>query len=147
MDDNGILWFGKRLCVPEDRIVRELILREAHESTYSIHTGSTKMYLDLKEKYWWYGLKRDVAEYVALCDTCQRVKAEHQRPVGLLQLMKIPEWEWEEVGMDLIVGLPHTQKGYDSIWVIVDRLTKVTHFIPLRLSIVDQSWLNCIWKR
>ena len=73
------------------------------------------MYLDLKEKYWWYGLKRDVAEYVAICDTCQRVKAEHQRPIGLLQLMKIPEWKWEEVGMDFIVGLPRTQRGYDSI--------------------------------
>jgi hypothetical protein len=76
-DDNGTLWFGKRLCVPEDKTIREAILREAHESAYSIHPGSTKMYLDLREKYWWYGLKRDVAEYVALCDTCQRVKAEH----------------------------------------------------------------------
>ena len=66
------------------------------------------MYLDLKEKSWLYGLKRDVAEYVALCDTCHRVKAEHQRPAGLLQPMKIPEWKWEEVGMDFIVGLPRT---------------------------------------
>jgi hypothetical protein len=86
-DDNGTLWFGKRLCVPEDKAIREAILREAHESAYSIYPGSTKMYLDLKEKYWWYGLKRDVAEYVALCDTYQRVKAEHQRPAGLLQPM------------------------------------------------------------
>ena len=88
------------------------------------------MYFDLK-KYWWYGLKRDVAEYVALCDTCQRVKAEHPRPTGLLQLMKIPKWKWEEVGIDFIVGLPRTQRGYDLIWVIVDWLTKVAHFIPL----------------
>jgi hypothetical protein len=70
LDDKGTLWFGKRLCVPEDKAIREVILREAHESAYSIHPGSTKMYMDLKEKYWWYGLKRDVAEYVALCDTC-----------------------------------------------------------------------------
>jgi hypothetical protein len=92
-DDNGTLWFGKRLCVPEDKNIRGAILREAHESAYSIHPGSTKMYLDLKEKYWWYGLKRDVAEYVALCDTCQRVKAEHKRPAGLLEPMQIPEWK------------------------------------------------------
>ena len=92
------------------------------------------MYLDLKEKYWWYGLKKDVAEYVAICDTCQRVKAEHQRLAGLLQPMKIPEWKWEEVGMDFIVGLPRTQKGYDSIWVIVDRLTKVAHFLPVKTT-------------
>jgi hypothetical protein len=92
-DDNGTLWFGKILCVPEDKTIRKTILSEAHESAYSIHPGSTKMYLDLREKYWWYGLKRDVAEYVALCDTCQRVKAEHQRPAGLLQPMQIPEWK------------------------------------------------------
>jgi hypothetical protein len=133
-DDKGTLWFGKRLCVPEDKTIRKEILSEAHESAYSIHPRSTKMYLDLREKYWWYGLKRDVAEYVALCDTCQRVKAEHQRPAGLLQPMQIPEWKWEEVGMDFIVGLPRNQKGYDSIWVIVDRLTKVAHFLPVRTT-------------
>jgi hypothetical protein len=77
--------------VPEIEHLLQLILREAHDSAYSIHPGSTKMYQDLKEKYWWYGLKRDVATYVALCDVCQRVKAEHQRPVGLLQHLKVPE--------------------------------------------------------
>ena len=110
IDDNGTFWFGKRICVPKVKAIRDMILREAHESAYSIHPGSTKMYLDLKDKYWWYGLKRDIAEYVALRDTCQRVKAEHQRPAGLLQSFKIPEWKWEEVGMDFIVGLPHTQR-------------------------------------
>jgi hypothetical protein len=84
-DESGTLWFGNRICVPAVKSVRGAILREAHESAYSIHPGSTKMYLDLKERYWWYGMKRDVAEYVALCDVCQRVKAEHQRPAGLLQ--------------------------------------------------------------
>jgi hypothetical protein len=93
IDENGTLWFGKRICVPEVKAIREIILREAHESAYSIHPGSTKIYLDLKEKYWWYGLKRDVEEYVALCDTYQKVKAKHQRPVGLLKPMKIPEWK------------------------------------------------------
>jgi hypothetical protein len=68
------------------------------------------MYQDLKASYWWYGMKRDLAKYIALCDTCQRVKEEHQCPVGLLQPMKVPEWKWEEIGMDLIVGLPRTQK-------------------------------------
>jgi hypothetical protein len=92
------------------------------------------MYKDLKTRYWWYGMKRDIAEYVSLCDTCQRVKAEHQRPTGLLQPLKIPERKWEEIGMDFIVGLPCTQAGYDSIWVIVDRLTKVAHFIPVKTT-------------
>jgi hypothetical protein len=73
-------------------------------------------------------------EYVSLCDTCQRVKEEHQRPIGLLQSLKIPNWKWEEIGMDFIVGLPCTQAGYDSIWVIVDWLTKVAHFIPVKTT-------------
>jgi hypothetical protein len=92
------------------------------------------MYKDLKTHYWWYGIKRDIAEYVSLCDTWQRVKAEHQRPAGLLQPLKIPEWKWEEIEMDFIVGLRRTQAGYDSIWVIVDRLTKDTHFIPVKMT-------------
>jgi hypothetical protein len=91
------------------------------------------MYQDLKKRYWWYGMKRDVAAHVALCDVCQRVKAEHQRPAGL-QPLKLPEWKWEEIGMDFIVGLPCTRDGYDSIWVIVDHLTKVAHFIPVKTT-------------
>jgi hypothetical protein len=79
-------------------------------------------------------LKRDVATHVALCDVCQRVKAEHQRPTGLLQPLKVPEWKWEEIGMDFIVGLPRTRDGYDSIWVIVERLTKVAHFLPVKTT-------------
>jgi hypothetical protein len=102
-DEQGTVWFKKRICVPEIEHLRQHILREAHDSAYSIHPRSTKMYQDLKEKYWWYGLKRDVATYVALCDVCQQVKAEHQRPACLLQPLKIPEWKWEEIGMDFIV--------------------------------------------
>jgi hypothetical protein len=80
VDDQGTLWYKKSLCVPEIKEIRELILREAHDFAYSIHPGSTKMYHDLKSRYWWYGMKRTIAEYVALCCNCQRVKAERQRP-------------------------------------------------------------------
>ncbi|WVZ84539.1 hypothetical protein U9M48_031565 [Paspalum notatum var. saurae] len=125
-DEQGTLWYKNRICVPNADSIRKLILSEAHDMTYSIHPGSTKMYYDLKERFWWYGMKRAVAEYVAICDTCQRVKAEHQRPAGLLQPLKVLEWKWEEITMDFIVGLPRTQKGYNSIWVVVDRLTKFT---------------------
>jgi hypothetical protein len=92
------------------------------------------MYHDLKSRYWWYGMKRDIAKYVALCDNCQRVKVERQKPAGLLQPLKIPKWKWEEISMCFIVGLPKTQSGYDSIWVIVDRLSKVAHFIPVKTT-------------
>jgi hypothetical protein len=134
-DEQGTVWFRKRICVPDVDHLREKILQETHDSAYSIHPGSTKMYQDLRKIYWWYGIKRDVAAHVALCDVCQRVKAEHQRPAGLLQPLKVPEWKWEEISMDFIMGLPHTRGGYDSIWVIVDRLTKVAHFI---------SWVMCL---
>jgi hypothetical protein len=133
-DEQGTVWFKDRMCVPDIESLRETILKEAHDSDYSIDPGSTKMYQDLKRKYWWYGLKRDVAAHVAMCDVCQRVKVEHQRPAGLLHPLKIPEWKWEEIGMDFITGLPRTQKGYDAIWVIVDRLTKVAHFIPVKTT-------------
>jgi hypothetical protein len=104
-----------------------------------------KMYQDLKRKYWWYGLKRDVAAHVIMCDGCQRVKAEHQRPIGLLYPLKIPKWKWEEIGMDFITGLPHTSKGYDSIWVIMDSLTKVAHFILLKTTYKGSQLVEYIW--
>jgi hypothetical protein len=133
-DAEGVVWFKDRLCVPDIKSIRELILKEAHETAYSIHPCSEKMYQDLKKRFWWYGMKREITEYVAVCDSCQRIKAEHQRPAGLLQPLQIPQWKWDEIGMDFIVGLPRTRTGYDSIWVVVDRLTKAVHFIPVKTT-------------
>nr|AAS90689.2 putative polyprotein [Oryza sativa Japonica Group] len=133
-DEHGTIWLGERLCVPDDKELKDLILTEAHQTQYSIHPGSTKMYQDLKEKFWWVSMRREIAEFVALCDVCQRVKAEHQRPAGLLQPLQIPEWKWEEIGMDFIIGLPWTSSGHDSIWIVMDRLTKVAHFIPVHTT-------------
>ncbi|KAJ9547511.1 hypothetical protein OSB04_020054 [Centaurea solstitialis] len=111
---------------------RKMIMDEAHQSRYSIHPGSDKMYKGLKEHYWWPGMKKDIATYVSKCLTCARIKAEHQKPSGLLQQPKIPEWKWERISMDFVTKLPKTKKGHDSIWVIVDRLTKSAHFLPIR---------------
>ncbi|WVZ50768.1 hypothetical protein U9M48_001993 [Paspalum notatum var. saurae] len=105
-------------------------MTEAHCTKYSIHPGSTKMYQDLKKLFWWRRMKRDIAEFVAKCDTCNRIKVEKQRPAGLMKPLEIPMCKWEKITMDFIVGLPRTPKGNDSIWVIVDRLTKTAHFIP-----------------
>jgi transposase InsO family protein len=133
-DEQGTIWFKDRICVREIDSLRETILKETHDLDYSIHRRSTKMYQDLKQKYWWYGLKRDVVAHVAMCDVSQRVKAEHKRSAELLYPLKIPEWKWKEIGMDFITGLPHTSKGYDLIWVIVDRLTNVAHSIPVKTN-------------
>jgi hypothetical protein len=89
-EDAGAVWFKDRLCVPNIKSIWELILKEAHETAYSINPGSEKMYQDLKKRFWWYGMKREIAEYVDVCDSCQRIKAEHQKPAGLLQPLQIP---------------------------------------------------------
>ncbi|KAD4982217.1 hypothetical protein E3N88_18888 [Mikania micrantha] len=111
---------------------RTTILDEAHKSRYSIHPGADKMYKDLRDFYWWPGMKRNVLEYVDRCLTCLKVKAEHQRPSGLLQQPEIPMWKWDQISMDFITKLPRTSRNHDSIWVIVDRLTKSAHFLPIR---------------
>ena len=79
-------------------------------------------------------MKKDVAEFVSRCLICQQVKAKHQRPSGLLQSLPIPQWKWEKITMDFVVGLPHFHSGYDTIWVIVDRSTKSAHFLPMKNS-------------
>ncbi|XP_071683495.1 uncharacterized protein [Lolium perenne] len=146
-DEQGIVWFGKRICVANDPELRKLIFQEAHETKYSIHPGNTKMYMDLKERFWWNNMKRDIAEYIAKCDVCSRVKAEHQKPAGLLQPLKVPEWKWDQIGMDFITGLPRTKSGYDSIWVIVDRLTKVAHFVPVKTTYTSAKLADIYMKR
>ncbi|GJS57738.1 putative nucleotidyltransferase, ribonuclease H [Tanacetum coccineum] len=125
-------WLGTKLCVPEDPTLREALMTEAHSSPFSIHPGSTKMYHDLKQHFWWSGMKRDVATFVSKCLTCQQVKIEHQRASGLLQPLEIPVWKWDEISMDFVTGLPRTQRKHDAIWVVVDRLTKSAHFLPIR---------------
>ncbi|GJR71486.1 putative reverse transcriptase domain-containing protein [Tanacetum coccineum] len=130
-DDGGIYFFD-HIWIPSVGGVRKLIMDEAHTSRYSIHPGADKMYHDLRDLYWWPGMKRDIAEYVSKCLTCSKIKAEHQKPSGLLQQPEIPEWKWEKITMDLVTKLPRSSGGYDAIWVIVDRLTKSAHFLPIR---------------
>ena len=131
---DGALMMAHRLCVPDVVELKKEIMEEAHSSAYAMHPGSTKMYHTLREQYWWRGMKKDVAEFVSRCLICQQVKAEHQRPAGLLQSLPIPQWKWEKITMDFVVGLPRCQSGYDVIWVIVDRLTKSAHFLPMKNS-------------
>ncbi|KAL2223980.1 UNVERIFIED_CONTAM: Transposon Tf2-12 polyprotein [Sesamum indicum] len=114
--------------------LREAILQEAHNSPYAMHPGTTKMYRNLRPYYWWQTMKKDVAEFVAKCMICQQVKAEHQAPAGKLRPLSIPEWKWEKITMDFVVGLPRTFRKHDAIWVIVDRLTKSAHFLPVRIT-------------
>ena len=134
IDDDGLLRKQNRIMVPDNPILRRSLLEKAYESSYTMHPGITKMYHDLRDLYWWEGLKKDITEYVMKCLTCQQVKVEHQRLAGKLQNLDIPEWKWDKITMDFIVGLPRTLKGYDSIWVIVDRLMKSANFFPVKTS-------------
>ncbi|GKG27145.1 putative reverse transcriptase domain-containing protein [Tanacetum coccineum] len=95
-----------------------------HKSKYSIHPGSEKMYQDMKKLYWWPNMKSNIATYVSKCLTCAKVKAEHQPA--------IPEWKWDNITMDFITKLPKSSHGFNTIWVIMDRLTKSAHFLPKR---------------
>nr|GEW86152.1 reverse transcriptase domain-containing protein [Tanacetum cinerariifolium] len=112
--------------------IRDMIMHELHKSKYPIHSGSDKMYQDLKKLYWWLNMKADIATFVSKCLTCAKVKAKHQKPSGLLQQPEIPEWKRENIKMDFVLGLPRTPSGYDSIWVIVARLTKSAHFLQMK---------------
>ncbi|WMV41618.1 hypothetical protein MTR67_035003 [Solanum verrucosum] len=131
--DEALKYQG-RLCVPDGDGLRERILEQAHSSRYSIHPRATKMYHDLRDVYWWNSMKRDIVEFIAKCPNCQQVKVEHQRPGGLSQNIPIPTWKWEKINMDFIVGLPRTRRQHDSIWVIIDRMTKSSHFIRIKVS-------------
>ncbi|GJX41602.1 putative reverse transcriptase domain-containing protein [Tanacetum coccineum] len=126
-------------------------MHESHKSKYSIHPGSEKMYQDVKKLYWWPNMKADIATYVSKCLTCARVKAEHQRPSGLLVQPEIPEWKWDNITMDFITKLPRSSQGFDTIWVIMDRLTKSAHFLPIRendpLDKLARLYLNRIVAR
>jgi hypothetical protein len=128
--------------VPKNDEIRQQILDEAHLSRYSIHPRSTKMYHDLKQHYWWTKMEIEIARYMARCDTCRRVKAIHMKAAGPLQYLPIPTWKWEDISMDFIVGLPRTTKGYDSIWVIIDGLTKIAHFLPARVKYTVATYVE-----
>ncbi|GKE06584.1 putative reverse transcriptase domain-containing protein, partial [Tanacetum coccineum] len=112
--------------------IRNLVMHESHKSKYSIHPRSDKMYQDLKLLYWWPNMKADITMYVSKCLTCAKVKAKQQKLFRLLQQPEIPIWKWERITMDFVSGLPRTPSGYDTIWVIVDRLTKSAHFLPMK---------------
>ena len=131
MGRDSILRFKERVCIPNSRVLRKMLLDEGHKSRLSIHPGMTKMYKDMKATFWWTGMKIDVTDYVASCLVCQKAKIEHQRPGGTLEPLEIPQWKWDSISMDFVMYLPRSVREHDSVWVIVDRLTKCAHFLPI----------------
>jgi hypothetical protein len=127
-----LIYFLNLIWIPDRDNLRAFILSEAHKTHYSINPGADKMYQDLRGLCRWTDMKKDIFLFVAKCLTCSKVKAKHQRPFGLLEQLEIPVWKWENIAMDFITKLARTSNRHDSIWVIVDRLTKLAHFIPIR---------------
>ena len=137
---DDILSYKNRICVLDVDDLRTRIFAEDHVSRYSIHLGSTKMYHELKQIYWWDDIKMDIEEYVAKSHNCQHVKEEHLKPLGLTHIIEVPTWKWEAINLDFVVSFPKNKRKHDSIWVIVDRLTKSAHFIPLKSTYRARSY-------
>ncbi|GKA19454.1 putative reverse transcriptase domain-containing protein, partial [Tanacetum coccineum] len=148
---DGVLCLNGRCWLPCYDELRSVIMHESHKSKYSIHPGSDKMYQDMKKLYWWPNMKADIATYVSKCLTCAKVKAEHQRLPRLLVQLAIPEWKWDNIMMDFITKLPKSSHGFNTIWIIVDRLIKSAHFLPIRendpLDKLARLYLNMIVAR
>jgi hypothetical protein len=132
IDKKGLLRFKNRLYIPDSTELKLTILDEVHKKPYSGHPGYQKTITTLIKLFYWPNMKGETTEYLARCQDCQQVKAEHQHPAGLLQPLPVPEWKWEAISLDFIIGLPKTQKQNDSIMVVIDKLSKSAHFIPVK---------------
>nr|GEW16683.1 reverse transcriptase domain-containing protein [Tanacetum cinerariifolium] len=128
----GLILAAQGEAFKDKNVIAEGLNDEAHKIRYSMHPEADKMYYDLRDMYWWPGMKKEIAIFVSKCLTCAKMKAEHQRPSCLLQQPEIHEWKWEKIVMDFITKFPRPSSGHDAIWVIVDRLTKSTHFLEIR---------------
>ncbi|KAG7559449.1 Integrase catalytic core [Arabidopsis thaliana x Arabidopsis arenosa] len=138
---NGTILVHERVCVPRDKNLRREILSEAHASKFLITPEATKMYRDLKRYYHWVGMKKDVASWVAACNVCQLVKAEHRNPGGLFQSLPLPEWKWDMITMDFMVGLP-TSRTKDTIWEVMR-----CHGVPVSIvSDRDPKFTSAFWR-
>ena len=126
----GLCYKGTALCIPAVGDLRTELFKECHATPYSAHPGRDKTLSLLSRYFWWPGLAQDVAKYVAQCDSCQRNKVSNQVPAGLLQPLPVPGQPWSSMSMDFVVDLPTTANGFDSIMVMVDRLTKMVHLAP-----------------
>ncbi|GKD90258.1 putative reverse transcriptase domain-containing protein, partial [Tanacetum coccineum] len=143
---DGTLCLNGRSWLPCYGDLRTVIMHESHKSKYSIHPGSDKMYQDMKKLYWWPNMKADIATYVSKCLTCAKVKAEHQRPSGLLVQPKIPEWKWDNITMDFVTKLPKSSQGYDTIWNVPK---EVSHEYGITVSIIcdrDPRFASNFWR-
>ncbi|GKA39082.1 putative reverse transcriptase domain-containing protein, partial [Tanacetum coccineum] len=146
--DDGEIYFFDRIWIPSVGGVRKLIMDKAHTSRYSVHPGADKMYYDLRDLYWWPGMKRDIAEYVSRCLTCSKIKDEHQKPSGFLQQPEIPEWKWEKIMMDFVTNLPKSSNyKTEKLAKIYTNEIVARHGVPvLIISDRDGRFTSHLWQ-
>jgi hypothetical protein len=134
LDNDEILMYKGKIYVPNSHELKNMILREMHNVPYVGHLGYQKTIATIKSQYYWPGMKKEVVDFISKCLECQRVKDEHRHPASLLHPLPISEWKWVVVTMDFTGKLHITHKQHDSIMVVVDKLTKASHFIPVKLT-------------
>ena len=134
MKEDGLLMHKNIICVPSSGELRNLVLKEMRNVPYDGHLGYQKMITTVRSQLFWSRMKKDVADYIARCMECQKVKVEYRHPMSLLQPLLIPEKKWEVITIDFITKYPRTTRKHDSIMVVVDKLTKATHFVPVKTT-------------
>ncbi|OWY96746.1 Gag-pol, partial [Phytophthora megakarya] len=155
-ESNGLLWYqtpaddAQRVVVPNDLKLRQTIISESHDSNYGGHPGAERTYLAVARRWYWSKMLRSIQKFIADCEPCRRNKPRLSKPPGLLEPLRIPDERWRSISMDFITDLPHTKNNFDSIWVVVDRLTKRCHFVPTTKTVtaegVAKLFIDHIWK-
>ena len=141
IDKKGLLRFKNRVYIPDSIELKLVVLDEVHKKPYYGHPSYQKTITKLRKLLYWPNMKGETTEYLARCQYCQQIKVEHQHPTSLLQPLPVPEWKWETISLDFITGLPKTQKHNDSIMVVIDKLSKFAHFIPIKSTF--KSYKHC----
>jgi hypothetical protein len=144
MIQDGLLFKGNQLCIPKCSM-RENLLKEKHSGGLARHFGHDKTFSKLNGAYFWLGMRRDVKIFVDRCRNCQHTKGKRKN-TGLYQPLPILERSWDAVSMDFILGLPRTQRGCDSIFVVIDRFSKMAHFIPCQKTSDATHIANLFFK-
>ena len=146
----GLYYRGHALVVPDLPELKRTILRELHDANYAGHVGSERTIHNVQRMYWWPGMHTAIREYVRGCQVCQQDKHLQHHPAGKLMPLPIPSHAWEYVTADRITSLPKTKHGYTAILVVVDRLTKMTHFMPCKNESTAQDmarlFVDHVWK-
>ena len=142
---NGYLWYNGKIWLPEDEPTRTEAMRRNHDTLQSGHGGTAKTFELMQRTYYWPDMRHDIQRYVKNCDMCQRIKPSRHAPFGLLQPLEIPDKPWSSISMDFVTDLPESN-GYDAIWVVVDRLTKMSHFVPCRKDMKTDQFVQLFMK-